>query len=92
MTKIKQVIQGGVEPDVFLCYCGEYSYLRISRDEEDEQVYVSIVGRPVTIGERLSAAWRCLLGKEFYISNEVIVDAKDLPALRKALTMGKKND
>ena len=92
MTKIKQTLQFEYQPDVFLCYCGEYSYLRISRDNEDEQVYVSIVGRPATIGERLSSAWRCLLGKEFYISNEVIIDAKDLPALRKALTMGKKND
>lgn len=90
MTKIKQVIQGGMEPDVFLCYCGEYSYLRISRDDEDQQAYVSIVGHPTSLKERLVAAWRCLFGKEFYISNEVIIDGKDLSALRKALTMGKK--
>ena len=90
MTKIKQVIQGNTEPDVFLCYCGEYSYLRISKDDEYQQAYVSIVGHPTSLKERLVAAWRCLLGKEFYISNEVVIDGQDLPALRKALTMDKK--
>lgn len=90
MTKIKQTIQGGTEPDVFLCHCGEYLYLRISKDEEYDEAFVSIVGHPMSLKDRIVAAWRCLLGKEFYISNEVIIDGKDLPALRKALTMVKK--
>lgn len=92
MTKIKQTIQGEMEPDVFLCYCGEYLYLRISKDEEDGEVFVSIVGHPGSFRDRVVTAWHCLLGKEFYISNEVIINAKDLPALRKALTMRKTSE
>lgn len=89
MTKIKQLIQGNMEPDVFLCYCGEYLYLRISTDEEYDEAFVAITGRPKTLKERIGAAFRCLLGKEFYISDEVVIDGKDLPALRKALTIKK---
>ena len=89
MTKIKQLIQGNADPDVFTCYCGEYLYLRIQADNEDSQMFIAITGRAKTLKERLGAAFRCLLGKEFYVSDEVVIDGRDLPSLRKALTLKK---
>lgn len=90
MTKIKQVVQGNMDTSIYKCYCGEYSYLEIIRDEEDSQFYFHISVYPTRLLERLVLAWKALRGIEFMVSNEVIVDGKDVPDMIKFLK-GKNN-
>lgn len=85
MTKLNQQVQGHMESHVFTCYCGEDSYLQISRDDEDGQYYISITKHPTRLGERLKTAWQALKGLEFTASNEVIIDGADAASLVEAL-------
>lgn len=85
MTKLEQKIQGDMESHIFKCYCGENSYLEITRDDDDKQFYLSISVSPTRLAERLKLAWKALLGLEFSTSNEIMIDYTDARMLIEAL-------
>lgn len=85
MTKLQERNQFNSVSQVYKCWCGEYSYLEIIRDEEDSQFYFHISVYPTRLLERLVLAWKALRGIEFMVSNEVIVDGKDVPSIIKFL-------
>lgn len=86
MTRLDQKIQGDMETHVFKCYCGEDSYLVVTKDSKDDQLYISITKHPTRLVERLKLAWKSLRGLEFTTTNEVIIDGSDADNLALALT------
>jgi hypothetical protein len=85
MSKIDQTVQGDMPSHIFKCYCGEFSYLEIILDKDDQQIYFAISMSPTTLWSRVKLAWRAIHGLEFSTSNEVIIDGKDVPKIIKAL-------
>ena len=87
MSKIQEKIQGEFDDYIFKCYCGENSYLQVTQDPDDRELYISITLKPTRLSERLELAWKSLRGMEFYATDEVIILGEDSDKLIEALTL-----
>lgn len=87
MTKLTEHSQWGDYGDyyIFKCWCGENSYLEVSVDKKDGELYICITRHPTRFRERLKMAWEAIRGIEFTSSNSVMIVPEDVPKLIEAL-------
>ena len=73
------------------CSCSSFEFLEFGWfDDDPKTFYVSITVYPKTWKEKLQAIWRILRGARYGISDEVLVEAKEIRRLIKWLTKEKK--
>jgi hypothetical protein len=89
MTKLAEKNQFNSDNYVFKCYCAEHSYLDITQDPDDGEIYISITQHPTRLTDRIVMAWRALRGVEFSSSNEVVLLKEDISKLQEALILAK---
>ena len=91
MTKIIEKSQFDfIERNIFQCYCGEYSYLNIEKDLDDDYIYITITKYSTSFLGRIDLAFKALLGIEFNSSNSVMISKKDIKSLIDSLKSIKK--
>ena len=73
------------------CKCNSFEFLEFGWfDDDPKTFYASITVHPRTWKEKLQAIWRVLRGARYGISDEVLVEAKEIRRLVKWLAQEKK--
>ncbi len=86
MTKLTEKTQFNfAETNIFKCWCGENSYLDITKDLDDGDIYITITQYPTRLLERVKMAYKALRGIEFTSSNSVMLAQEDIKKLIKSL-------
>lgn len=86
MTKLNQKQQYDNESHIFKCWCGEHSYLEVSKfDEDTGDIEIYLTQHPSSLFERLRLAFMSLRGLEITTSSSVIIAEEDVKELIKAL-------
>ena len=74
------------------CECSSFEFLEFGWfDDDPKTFYASITVYPRTWKEKLKGIWRILRGSRYGISDEVLVEAKEIKRLVKWLAKEKKD-
>lgn len=86
MTRLREKTQlKYTTTSIFKCWCGENSYLDITKDKIGDYICITITQNPTTVSDRIKMAWKCLRGLEFSSSNSVLISEQNIENLVKEL-------
>lgn len=75
-------------PKLFKCKCQHFGFLEVYRDDEPHKAFeysFMITYYPKTIQEKLQCIWNILKGAKYGISDDILLDKKQVKELVKFL-------
>jgi len=68
------------------CDCKSFEFVEFGWFEDEPKIfYVTITAYPRTLGDKIKAMWRILMGSRYGITDEVLIDGKNAKRLVKWL-------
>ena len=76
---------------LYKCDCGEFSFLEVLHDTNDDSYYVTITAYPRTFKEKARAIWAVLRGATYGASEEMVLNKENAEDLSNFIEHFKKH-